>query len=83
MDEIMNNDTSTTWTGNDNALTFTNGTSDYGQFLSASATVDFTFYEVNLDEWPKGVTSPQKEFQYNPEWHIIQGYKNQFKSMWD
>lgn len=72
MDEIMNNGTnswySTTSTGDSNSITFT-----------ASTNVADTWFPYYMEStWV-----PYPEEPYKPEWHILQGYKKQFKSMWD
>ena len=83
----MSNDGSTWWGGtattNDN-FTFTASTdgSTYGNILSLTANTTWDFYN-NYDMWPRGVQDPSTESKYNPKWHILLGYKNQLKIMWD
>jgi len=53
-----------------------------------SCTLNFTTNTTwsfldDYSEWPKGISDPSIEFKYTPKWHILQGFKNQIKHMWD
>ena len=75
-----------TWwngTASDN-VTFTTSTdgSYSGKILSLTANTTWNNYN-NYKMWPRGVQDPSTEFKYIPKWHILLGYKNQLKTMWD
>jgi len=72
-----------TATTNDN-FTFTTSTDGItcGNILSYTANTTWDFYN-NYDMWPRGVQDPSTEHKYAPKWHILLGYKNQLKIMWD
>ena len=55
-------------------------TSDVNAFTLTSNT---SWNLNNYSVWPKGVSDASFEKKYTPKWHILQGYKNQMKSMWD
>ena len=58
-------------TGTSGALTLSTNYSD--------CTTDSFWFPVPADEdW-----MPYHFTQYEPKWHITQGYKNQIESMWD
>ena len=95
MDEIMNKDFPDWWnptfTGGTCDWTCSGGTALDVTSTTASDTTSILNFVgpstwsvlVNLDEWPKGVSDQSFEKKYTPKWHILQGYKNQMKSMWD
>ena len=65
-----------------------NGTCDNTFTVSTSGDVTSTLTpnDTNTVWFPHYMEStwlPYHYTLYKPEWHIIQGYKNQFKSMWD
>ena len=62
------------------SLTYTtDGTT--GNILSFTSN---TLWNLNdYSKWPKGVSDESFEKKYTPKWHILLGYTNQIKSMWD
>ncbi len=48
-----------------------------------SFTVNTSWNETDYAKWPKGIQNTSTEFKYTPKWHILQGYRIQFGSMWD
>jgi len=76
----MSDDTSG-WT-NLTGTTFTTGTTDCGNILSYTTNTTWNFLN-NYDVWPKGISDSSFEKKYTPKWHILLGYKNQMKSMWN
>ena len=76
----MNDDTSG-WTNVD-GVTFTSGTTSCDNILSFTTNTTWDFLN-NYYTWPKGISDASFEKKYTPKWHILHGYKNQIKTMWD
>ncbi len=73
MDETMNNySTAGTW----DVTTTTGSTNMYNLTTNETGSIWFPYYQESI--W-----LPYEEIKYTPKWHIIQGYKNQIKTMWD
>ncbi len=75
-------DTTTATTGDN--ITFTASTDGMysGNILSLTTNTTWSNYN-NYEIWPKGVQNPSTEFKYTPKWHILLGYENQIKLMWN
>jgi hypothetical protein len=50
---------------------------------TTDGTLSFTSDNSWFPYYDESTWLPYHETKYTPKWHIIQGYKNQFKSMWD
>lgn len=80
MDEITNSN-STRWMDL-GPIDYTTSTTDGTCILNFTTNSTWSFID-NYSVWPKGISDPSMESKITPKWHILQGFKNQIKHMWD
>lgn len=80
MDEIMNSG-STRWMDL-GPYNYSTTATDSTCTLNFTTNTTWSFLD-NYYEWPKGVSDPSMEFKYMPKWHVLRGFKEQFKTMWN
>lgn len=81
MDEITNSG-STRWMDMGSTAFTTTATTTDTNCLNLTFNTTWSFLD-NYYEWPKGVSDPSVEKKYTPKWHILLGFKNQIKTMWN